>query len=93
MTRLTFTLIILFVAWFDMAYTLWAVRRYHFKEQNRMWNEAVYFPRSFVLRYTAYHVAALFVCWLTFPLELYWIVLAVRLFINAKNIAAVRRAR
>ena len=93
MTRPDFSLLILAAAWFDMGYTIWAVRKYHFREQNRMWNEAVYFPRTFVLRYTAYHVAALAICWFTFPLELYWIVLAARLFVNAKNIYAVRRAR
>jgi hypothetical protein len=93
MTRLAFSLLIMAAAWFDMGYTIWAVRRYHFGEWNYMWRRAIHHPVWFVVEFTAYHIAALAVCWISFPLELYWIVLAVRLFYNAKNINAVRRVR
>lgn len=91
--RLILTIVILMVSWFDMAFTIWAVRRYWLKEKNPIWIDAMCYPVRFVLKFTAYHIAALVICWFTFPLELYWIVLAVRLFVNAKNIYAVRRAR
>lgn len=93
MTRLILSALIMLVAWADMCYTLYAVHKYHLGEWNYLWKLAINRPGRFMMEFTAYHVAALVICWFTFPVELYWIVLAVRLFVNAKNIGAVRRAR